>query len=269
MTLDDWYPGIREFCRYWSHAEMLQETFSTLEREFANDNDACIDVAKSMVDCACRIVIDELDDPANPLKPAGKETPTGVLLGLANRLLKISDIRDRTFADLVKHHNNLTESLRVLRNEAGTASHGKDGFVAKLSAHHRRAAVLSADALVTFIHEAYLETNFKLAQTREPYERFATFNALIDNAVSLEAEADEAGDLAVTIRLPGGDILPITAPPSRFLYQMDRAAYIEALNAVQSAGATPEPAVEIIPESAKEPTTPPVQGETAAQGEPA
>jgi hypothetical protein len=262
MSLD-WYPGIREFCRYWSHAEMLQQTFSTLEKEFASDNDACIDVAKSMVDCACRIVIDELDDPANPLKPAGKDAPTGALLGVANRLLKVSDIRDRSFADLVKHHNNLTEALRVLRNEAGTASHGKDGFVTRLSAHHRRAAVLSADALVTFVHGAYLETNIKLAQTREPYERFGTFNDLIDNAVSLEAEADEAGDLAVTIRLPGGDTLPITASASRFLYHMDRAAYIEALNAVQSAAATAGTAAEAIAQAEVQEEPVPAEGEPA------
>ncbi len=261
MTLADWYPGICEFCRYWSHAEMLQQTFSTLEQEFAADNDACIDAAKGIVDCACRIVIDELDDPTHPLKPPGKETATGVLLGIANRLLKISDIRDRKFADLVKHHNNITDSLRELRNEAGTVSHGKDGFIAKLSAHHRRAAVLSADALVTFLHEAYLETNWKLSQTREPYERFTTFNDLIDNGVSLEAETDEAGDLAVTIRLPGGDILPVTATASRFLYHMDRAAYIEALNAVQSAAA---PLVaELVAEAAPPETAAPAEGGSA------
>lgn len=187
------------------------------------------------MECACRVIIDELDDPARPLKPEGADAPIGALVGAANRLLKLSDIRHRKFADLVKHHNNITDSLRELRNEAGTVSHGRDGFVAKLSAHHRRAAVLSADAIVTYLHEAYLETNVNLAQTREPYERFETFNDLIDNAVSLQVETDEDGDLAVFIRLPGGDVLPITASPSRFLYQMDRAAYIEALNAVQSA----------------------------------
>ena len=239
MTVD-WYPGLREFCRYWSHAEMLQQTFSTLEQEFSGDNDACIDAAKSIVDCACRIIIDELDDPAHPLKPAQADAQTGVLVGIANRLLKLSDIRHRKFADLVKHHNNLTDSLRELRNEAGTVSHGKDGFVARLSVHHRRAAVLSADALVTYLHEAYLEANFNLSQTREPYERFKSFNDLIDKVVSLEAETDEDGDLAVRVRLPSGDILPITASPSRFLYQMDRAAYIEALNAAQSPPRQPE-----------------------------
>jgi hypothetical protein len=135
---------------------------------------------------------------------------------------------------LVKHHNSITDALRELRNEAGTVSHGKDGFVAKLSAHHRRAAVLSADAIVTYLHEAYLEANFNLSLTREPSERFETFNDLIDNVVSLEAETDDAGDLSVTIHLPGDDLLTITATPSRFLYQMDRAAYIEALNAARS-----------------------------------
>jgi Abortive infection C-terminus len=239
MTLD-WYPGLRSFCRYWDHAEMLQQTFAALEQEFANDNDACIDAAKGIVECACRIIIDELDDPAHPLKPVEADPPIGVLVGTANRLLKLSDIRHRKFADLVKHHNNITDSLRELRNEAGTVSHGKDGFVAKLSAHHRRAAVLSADAIVTYLHEAYLETNFNLSQTREPYERFETFNGLIDNAVSVEVETDDDGDLAVKVHLPGGDILPITASPSRFLYQMDRAAYIEALNAVRSVVPPPE-----------------------------
>src|ERR1017187_2691297 len=230
----DWYPGLRAFCRYWDHAEMLQQTFATLEQEFAGDNDACIDAAKGIVECACRVIIDELDDPARPIKPSQVDAPIGALVGAANRLLRLSDIRDRKFADLVKHHNNITDSLRELRNEAGTISHGKGGFVAKLSAHHRRVAVLSADAIVTYLHEAYLEANFNLSQTREPYDRFETFNDLIDNAVSIEAETDDDGDLAVRIRLPGGDILPITASPSRFLYQMDRAAYIEALNAVRS-----------------------------------
>ena len=63
----DWYPGIREFCEHWRHAPMLQQTFTALEREFADDNDACIDAAKAMVECTCRIIIENLDAPASPL----------------------------------------------------------------------------------------------------------------------------------------------------------------------------------------------------------
>ena len=66
----DWYPGIQAFCSHWRHAPMLQQTLDTLEREFADDSDASIDAAKALVECACRLLVEELDDPAAPLKPA-------------------------------------------------------------------------------------------------------------------------------------------------------------------------------------------------------
>ena len=50
----DWYPGIKAFCAYWRHAPMLQQTFETLEREFANKNNSCIDAAKGLVESACK-----------------------------------------------------------------------------------------------------------------------------------------------------------------------------------------------------------------------
>ena len=233
MTLD-WYPAIRECCAYWNQAAMLQQTFEALEKSFIEDNDACIDCAKSIVEVVCRVIIDELDDPARPAKPP-EDTPSfGAWVSAAVRTLKLGDVRNNAFQKLVSQHHKLTETLGTLRNGAGPVSHGRDGFIARLSVYHRRAAVLSADAIVAFLHQAYIESDINLAQTREPYERFETFNGLIDAVVSLQAETDEDGDLAVTIRLPGGDVLPITAPPSRFLYQMDRTAYIEALNAARS-----------------------------------
>jgi hypothetical protein len=149
-------------------------------------------------------------------------------------------LRNSAFQKLVSQHHKLTETLGMLRNGAGPVSHGKDGFIERLSAYHRRAAVLSADAIVAFLHQAYIETSVNLARTREPYERFEEFNELIDGAVSLSAEIDEEGDLTITVMLPSGDFLPITTTASRFLYQMDRAAYIEALNAARSAAVTPD-----------------------------
>jgi hypothetical protein len=118
-------------------------------------------------------------------------------------------------------------------------SHGRDAFLARLSSHHRRAAVLSADAIVAFLHHAYLEAEADLARTREPYERFHNFHNLIDDSVSMEARVDEDGDLVVTLILPTGDLIPIKASPRRLLYQMDRQAYIEALNAARSVPSEP------------------------------
>jgi hypothetical protein len=64
---ENWYPGIKAFSAHWRQAPMLQQTLETLEREFGDDNDACIDAAKAFVECACRLLIQELDDPLNPI----------------------------------------------------------------------------------------------------------------------------------------------------------------------------------------------------------
>lgn len=230
MTLD-WYPAIRECCAYWNNAAMMQQTFEALEKSFIEENDACIDCAKSIVEVVCRVIVDELDDPARPAKPQEEMPSFGTWVSAAVRCLKLGDIRNNAFQKLVSQHHKLTETLGTLRNGAGPVSHGRDAFIDRLSVYHRRAAVLSADAIVAFLHQAYIESDINLVKTREPYERFANYNELIDSTVSLQAKTDDDGGLAVTIRLPGGDSLPITASPSRFLYQMDRPAYIEALNA--------------------------------------
>lgn len=241
----DWYPGIRAFCAHWKQAPMLQQTFETLEREFAEENDACIDAAKGLVECACRVLIEELDDPLSPQKPEAGDSPLGYLVGIATRLLDLGSVRHRAFSDLIKQHNKLTETLRVLRNEAGTVSHGKDGFIARLSAHHRRSAMLAADAIITFLHEAYLEREPDPVRTFEPYERFETSNALIDEYASLLAKDDEDGLLQVAVILPGGDEVPLAIEPSRLLFGVDREAYKLVLNACREAKAAAPPDAEV------------------------
>lgn len=233
MTLD-WYPGIREACGHWRDAPMLQHTFEALQSSLESDSDASIDAAKGLVECVCRVVIDQLDDPAAPLKPRD-EAPITQWVSVAIRLLRPSEVRDRQFADLIKHHNGLAESLRVLRNDAGPLSHGKDGFIQTLTVYHRRAAILAADALVAFLHRAYLDAQLDPISSREPWERFAENNALIDAHVGLSVGAEDGDAPTLRFLLPGGDELPISIQVSRLLYQLDRDAYVEALNAARGA----------------------------------
>ena len=234
----DWYPGIQAFCSHWRHAPMLQQTLGTLEREFADDSDASIDAAKALVECACRLLVEELDDPAAPLKPTKSDIPLAELLGLATRMLDLGEVRDRAFATLIKEHNRLADALRVFRSEAGTVSHGKDGFIRKLSVHHRRAALLAADAIVTFLHEAYLERDPDPVLTLEPFERFAESNATIDEYAAIIAEADEDGILQARVLLPNNEEITLTVEPSRLLFGVDREAYKLALNACRDAAAS-------------------------------
>ncbi len=231
----DWCPGIREACSYWHDAPMLQQTFEALERTLAEDNDACIDCAKAIVEVVCRIVIDELDSPINPVKPKASSPDFGEWVGSAVRVLKLGENQNTKFLKLVSQHHKLTTALGDLRNDAGPVSHGRDGFLDRLSAHHRRSAVLSADAIVTFLHQAYLEAELDLVRTREPYERFDHLHELIDAHVSLQADVDDEGFLTIDVTLPSGDILPLRVEASRLLYQLDRDAYVEALNAARGA----------------------------------
>lgn len=67
MTLD-WCPGIREACSHWRDAPMLQQNFEALEKTLEQNNDACIDCAKTIVEVAgslSRTPIRRL----SPLKP--------------------------------------------------------------------------------------------------------------------------------------------------------------------------------------------------------
>jgi hypothetical protein len=93
--------------------------------------------------------------------------------------------------------------------------------------------VLSADAIVTFLHGAYLDAEVDWSQTREPYDRFEEMHDRIDANVSLTATVDEDGLLAVEVLLPSGDSLPLRIEASRLLYQLDRAAYREAVRATR------------------------------------
>lgn len=229
----DWCPGLREVCSHWHDAPMLQQTFQELERALADENDACIDSAKAIVEVVCQIILDELDPPASSVRPLENLPTFGRWMSAAVRALKLGDVRHNGFQKLVSQHNKLTEALGELRNDAGTASHGREGFLQRLSVHHRRAAVLSADAIVTFLHQAYLEAELDLVRTREPYERFGHLHDVIDANVSTQATVDEEGFVSIAVTLPGGDILPLRIEASRLLYQIDRNAYVEALNAVR------------------------------------
>lgn len=238
----DWYPGIRAFCAHWTNAPLLQHTFETLEREFIGDSDACIDAAKSLAECACRVIIDNLDNPASPVKPQEETPPFGAWVSAAVRVLELSEIRDEAFKKLISQHHKLTTTLGDLRNKAGTVSHGKDGFITKLTMHHRRASLLAADAIVTFLHEAYLERNLDAVLSREPYERFEATNEIIDDLAGLRAETDEDGVPHIYIVLPGPhprDEIELATTVSQILFETDREAYKLVLNACREAAVNP------------------------------
>jgi Abortive infection C-terminus len=239
----DWYPGIKAFCEHWRHAPMLQQTFATLEREFADENDACIDAAKGLVESACQVLIREIDNPLNPIRkwpdsPLRDSHPSFKnWVVAAVRLLALSEGRDDPFNKVISHHFTLTEALGKFRDIAGTVSHGKDGLISKLSAHHRRGALLAADAIVSFLHQAYLEREPDPVRTFEPNERFEASNAIIDEFATLRVELDEEGFIRAVVVLPDGQEVPLAIETSRLLFGVDREAYKLVLDSCREAKA--------------------------------
>lgn len=234
MSLD-WCSGIREACSQWRDAPMLQQAFEALEQTLEQNNDACIDCAKSMVEVVCRVIVESFHTPLAPLRPV-QETPTlSLWLNAAVRALKLGDVRDEKFQKLVSSYHKLAAALNDLRNQAGTASHGRDPYLERLAVHHRRSAVLAADAIGAFLHKAYLDAQLDPTSSREPWERFADSNALIDAHVEIRVQSDDEGTVTLQFHLPDGNVLPLNIEVSRLLYQLDRDAYVEALNAARSA----------------------------------
>jgi len=171
----------------------------------------------------------------SPLKPEGKSPSFKTWVSVTVCLLKLSEVRDNDFQKLISQYHSLTTALGDLRNKAGTVSHGRDGFITKLSIHHRRASILAADAIVTFLHEAYLEQELDPLLTLEPYDRFETSNAIIDKYTTLQVDEDrENGFLSLTVVIPDDEI-PLSIEPSRLLFGVDRQAYKAALNACKDA----------------------------------
>jgi len=233
MSLD-WCQGIREACTYWSEAKMFHQTFEALEQSLEQDNDACIDGAKAVVEELCRIIVECFHSAQNPILPAKDSPSLTDWMGAANRALKLGDVRDNQFRKLVISHNKMAEALNDMRNASGPVSHGKAPFLERLSIHHRRSVVLSADAIVSFLHKAYLDSQLNPASSKEPWERFAMENELIDKFVRLSID-DEDEPQTLKVLLPNGDEFPLEIPVSQLLYEMDRGVYIEALMAAQSA----------------------------------
>ena len=183
-----------------------------LEHTLGQDNDACIDCAKSIVEVFCHIIVDELDSPAQPVRPTEATPSFSAWVSAAVRALKLGENQNAKFLKLVSQHHKLTTALGDLRNESGPVSHGRDGFLAKLSVHHRRSAILSADALVTFLHQAYLEAQRDPVSSREPWERFGAFNQLIDANVGLELVTDDDATRSFEFCCPAANIFPSIFP---------------------------------------------------------
>jgi hypothetical protein len=188
-----------------------------------------VEQVKSFIESVCLTILGEFHQAMPSATPSTTE-----LLIAALRPLGLQNTKGASKLDkILSAFNRLADALTEMRNEHGPLAHGKDGFVDALATDHTRAFVHTGDIILSVLLNALEGKEPDLTFTREPYERFAHLNERIDEAVGIEAHVDDDGDRPMLVIALGtgrrDEAIEIRVEPSRLLYSIDRAAYIEVL----------------------------------------
>lgn len=238
-------PNYRKAVDRWSEAPTLSHHYKALVDSYESNCHGLIEMVKSFIECVCLTVLGEFGKPM----PTGSPNTTDMLVGTLG-MLGLRNCRGSSELDRVlSAHNKLADALSNMRNHHGPVAHGKDGFLDALTNNHLRTYLLTGDTLLCLILSSLEGTDPDLQYTREPYERFTHFHDRIDKSVKVESsiEDEENSQMIVlsfkTMSLPEG--LELRVEPSRLLYAIDRASYIELLAASAIEAATAELPVDV------------------------
>lgn len=194
-------------------AEAIEQQIHAIENALSSVPDFAFDLSKTLVESVCKTVLADVGQPADPHWDAPRllrETTNRLALLPRNHPdpAKARDSVEKTIRGLLQTIQGLCE----LRNGYGMASHGRDGFSARLDLRQATLAAQAADTIVAFLYRIHRDALMQTPGTRVYYEDHTAFNELFDR----DNEAIRLGDVELL--------------PSRVLYHTDREAYKAALN---------------------------------------
>ena len=194
-------------------AEAIEQQLHAIENALTSVPDFAFDLSKTLVESVCKTVLADIGQPANPNWDAPK-----LLKETTNRLALLP----RNHPDPAKARESVEKTIRgllqtiqglcELRNGYGMASHGRDGFSARLDLRQATLAAQAADTIVSFLYRIHRDALMEAPGARVYYEDHADFNEAFDR----DNETIRLGDLKLL--------------PSRVLFHADREAYKAALN---------------------------------------
>jgi hypothetical protein len=194
-------------------AESIDQQIQAIEHALENVPDFAFDLAKTLVESVCKTVLADIGQPADLNWDAPK-----LLRETTNRLSllprnhpdpqRARDSVEKTIRGLLQTIQGLCE----LRNNYGMASHGRDGFSARLDLRQATLAAQAADTIVSFLYRIHRDALTRTPGARVYYEDHADFNEIFDR----DYEVIRLGELELL--------------PSRVLFHTDREAYKAALN---------------------------------------
>jgi hypothetical protein len=232
IPLDELVPNFRRARDRWPGAPALQAHYETVAESYAGSAQGLIEAVKSYLECVCRTILADYGAPAN------QDATTTELLVAALERLGLRNTRGASrFDRVLSAHNKLADALSEVRNHDAPVAHGKDGFLDALAENHVRLYLLTGDTILSLILGAVDGSEPNLIHTREPYEKFQRFNEAIDAAVGMAAEIDhDASVVELEFKTAAhGEGLKLRVEPSRLLYGLDRAAYVEILESLPAA----------------------------------
>jgi hypothetical protein len=207
---------------------------------FSGNAHGQVEQVKAFIESVCLTILGEFHEPMPSATPSTTELLVAALRPLGFQNTKGASKLDKVLSGF----NRLTDALTDMRNDHGPVAHGKDGFLDALATDHARTFVHTGDMILSVLLNALEGKEPDLTVTREPYERFPHLNERIDQAVGIEARVDDDGDRPMVVIAvgtgPRDEAIEIRVEPSRLLYSIDRAAYIEVLKTTNAVAAAEE-----------------------------
>lgn len=193
--------------------EVIDQQVRAIEDAIERVPDFAFDLAKTLVESVCKTILEDIGRPADPNWDAPKimrETTTFLSM-LPPGHPNAAKARESITKTLNGLHTTV-QGLCELRNDYGLASHGRDGFSARLDLRQATLAAQAADTIVSFLYRIHRDALMQSPGARVYYEDHADFNESFDR----DNEVIRLGDLELL--------------PSRVLFHTDREAYKAALN---------------------------------------
>lgn len=194
-------------------AVAIEQQIHAIENALSSVPDFAFDLSKTLVESVCKTVLADVGQPADHNWDAPR-----LLRETTNRLSmlprnhpdtrKTRDSVEKTIRGLLQTIQGLCE----LRNDYGMASHGRDGFSARLDVRQATLAAQAADTIVSFLYRIHRDALMQTPGARVYYEDHADFNESFDR----DNEAIRVADLGLR--------------PSEVLFKGDPGAYRAALN---------------------------------------
>ena len=172
------------------NAEAIEQQIHAIESTLESVPDFAFDLSKTLVESVCKTVLVDIGQPADPKWNAHKLLKeTANLLALLPRNHPASAKGRESLKKTIQGLLQTIQGLCELRNSYGMASHGRDGFSARLGLRQATLAAQAADTIVSFLYRIHRDALIQNPGARIYYEDHAGFNEAFDAEARIVSQA--------------------------------------------------------------------------------